>query len=998
MSTLSSGGWHALRPYIDKALALSEEERAIWLESLRAEQPELAGQVEELLNEHFASQLDRFLEHVTSVPQTGLSLAGQTVGAYRLISPIGQGGMGTVWLAERNDGRFERKAAVKFLSASLVGQGAGARFKREGAILGRLSHRNIAELLDAGVSKTGQPYLVLEYVEGQPIDAFCDERNLDVRARIRLFLDVLRAVAHAHANLIVHRDIKPSNVLVSNDGVVKLLDFGIAKLLEGRGRHGAATMLTFESGAAFTPQFAAPEQLTGGVVTTATDVYELAVLLYLLLTGQHPAGPGPHSTADLVKAIVETDAPRASSASDTGGAAVAEKRATTPEKLRRQLRGDIEAILLKGLRKQSAERYVSADAFAEDLRRYIDGEPVLARPESKWYRTRKFLAKRRWTVAGVAAVVVALAVGLGAALWQEHIARSESRVATSMERFLEDIFVTNSSFQDNPLKAQQTTARELLDLGAHKIDGELNDVPEAKIRMLGTLSTLYLDLGLSDEAVDLRRKIVDLTRSRYGNNSMEVASALIGLASSMHSSHAVNESPGVLLEAKRILDQRHDFTSKDRGTLSATLAQQYETTDLPRALEYARQAVQVFRKYPDDSQFAESLYQEGVLLADNAQPRQAEPLLAEAVQASARVDGDPNPSLSRFYAYLGQTQQSLTEFPAAEASLRKALEVSRKLNGEDHVDTLETELRLGIFLGGTARTKESLEHIERAKDILLRTRGADDPFFAPQVFLEYGRYLAYAGHLEEGLTYTTKAVENRRKNRPGTSYLGSMLEVQAFVFIEMGRYSEAVRAMDEAEAIFAKANTPRFFLAADNRARYLMITGQLNEAESALGRFHPSAPAEGALPVDALRLQTVKAEVALTRNDADSAARLAGQVIQELAASPVRDYLKSLEARAALVQGRADLELRRTSEALPLLQRSVELREAVVDPISPGLAAGQIALAECYLDLGESQRAKPLADSARKILRGHAELGLQYLRPMQDLEKRLHTGSVVSTR
>jgi serine/threonine protein kinase len=990
MSTLSSGGWRALRPYVDKALALSEEERAIWLESLRTEQPELGGQVEELLNEHFASQLDRFLEHVTAVPQAGLSLAGQTVGAYRLISPIGQGGMGTVWLAERNDGRFERKAAVKFLSASLVGQGAGARFKREGAILGRLSHRNIAELLDAGVSKTGQPYLVLEYVEGQPIDAFCDERSLDVRARIRLFLDVLRAVAHAHANLIVHRDIKPSNVLVSKDGVVKLLDFGIAKLLEGGGRHGAATMLTFESGAAFTPQFAAPEQLTGGVVTTATDVYELAVLLYLLLTGQHPAGPGPHSTADLVKAIVETEAPRASSASDTGGAVVAEKRATTPEKLRRQLRGDIEAILLKGLRKQPGERYVSADAFAEDLRRYVDGEPVLARPESKWYRTRKFLAKRRWTVAGVAAIVVALAVGLSAALWQEHIARSESRIATSMERFLEDIFVTNSSFQDDPLKAQHTTARELLDIGAHKIDGELNDVPEAKIRMLGTLSTLYVDLGLSDEAVNLRRKIVDLTRRRYGSNSTELASALIGLASSMHSSRSVNESEQVLLEAKGILDQRRDFTSKDRGTLSATLAQQYETTDLPRALEYARQAVQVFRKYPDDSQFAESLYQEGVLFADNAQPRQAEPLLAEAVQASARVDGDPNPSLSRFYAYLGQTQQSLTEFPAAETSLRKALEVSRKLNGEDHVDTLETELRLGIFLGGTARTTESLQHIERAKDILLRTRGADDPFFAPQVFLEYGRYLAYAGRLEEGLTYITKAVENRRKNRPGTSYLGSMLEVQAFVFIEMGRYSEAVRSMDEAEAIFAKANTPGFFLAADNRARYLMITGQLNEAESALGRFHPSAPAEGALPVDALRLQTVKGDVALARNDAASAGRLAGQVIEELAGSPVRDYLKSLEARATLIQGRADLELGRASEALPILQRSLELREAVMDPISPSLAAGQVALAECYVDLGEPQRARALADSARKALRAHAELGLQYLRPIRDLEKRLH--------
>jgi len=320
--------------------------------------------------------------------------------------------------------------------------------------------------------------------------------------------------------------------------------------------------------------------------------------------------------------------------------------------------------------------------------------------------------------------------------------------------------------------------------------------------------------------------------------------------------------------------------------------------------------------------------------------------------------------------------------------------VSRKLNGEDHVDTLETELRLGMFLGGSSRTKEGLEHIEHAKDILLRTRGADDPFFAPQVFLEYGRSLAYDGRLEESLTYVTKAVENRRKNRPGTSYLGSMLEVQAFIFMEMGRYSEAVRAMDEAEGLFAKSKVPASFLAADNRARYLMITGRVNEAESVADNFHPPAPAEGALPADALRLRTLKADLALERGDADTAARLAAQVIQEVAASPVREYLKPLEARAALIQGRANLKLGRASEALPLLQRSVELREAIVEPISPGLAAAQIALAECYLDLGEPQRARALAESAKKGLSAHAELGIQYLRPMQDLEKRLQTGSV----
>jgi eukaryotic-like serine/threonine-protein kinase len=220
--------------------------------------------------------------------------------------------MGSVWLAERTDGRFERLVAVKFLNIALVGDAGEDRFKREGSILGRLAHPHIAELVDAGVVSSGPPYLVLEFVDGEHVDLYCDTHKLDVEARIRLFLDVAGAVAHAHANLIVHRDIKPSNVLVSKDGQIKLVDFGIAKLLEGEGQDGSATSLTVQGGRALTPDYAAPEQVTGDPVTTATDVYSLGVLLYVLLTGQHPAGEGPHSPADLIKAIVDTEPRRLS--------------------------------------------------------------------------------------------------------------------------------------------------------------------------------------------------------------------------------------------------------------------------------------------------------------------------------------------------------------------------------------------------------------------------------------------------------------------------------------------------------------------------------------------------------------------------------------------------------------------------------------------------------------------------------------------------------------
>ena len=262
----------------------------------------------------------------------------EVIGPYRLVNKIGQGGMGQVWLAERSDGRFERKAAVKFLNVALMGQVGEDRFKREGAILGRFSHPNIAELLDAGVSSSGQPYIVLEYVEGKPIDRYCDQSALDVKARIALFLDVLGAVAHAHANLIVHRDIKPSNVLVNKDGHVKLLDFGIAKLLEEEGQENAATLLTREGESPLTPEYAAPEQVTGGPVTTATDVYTLGVLLYQLLCGQHPAGSGVRTPASLLKAIVDTEPPRLADvvtptkANAKENATNAAQRSTTPEK------------------------------------------------------------------------------------------------------------------------------------------------------------------------------------------------------------------------------------------------------------------------------------------------------------------------------------------------------------------------------------------------------------------------------------------------------------------------------------------------------------------------------------------------------------------------------------------------------------------------------------------------------------------------------------------
>jgi serine/threonine protein kinase len=438
MSNFSPDQWQTLSPYLDAALEMTDDERSTWLSSLKNENPGLAHQLEILLREHRELSEEGFLESSGLDLPGGPGLVGQTLGVYTLLSQIGHGGMGTVWLAERNDGRFERRVAVKVLNIALMGKGGEERFKREGRILGRLRHPHVAELIDAGVSPSGQPFLVLEYVEGDHIDRYCDEKTLGVRARVRLFLDALRAVAQAHDNLVVHRDLKPSNILVRTDGKAKLLDFGIAKLLEGEGQTGEPS-LTVEGGRAMTPEYAAPEQLKGEAVTTATDVYASGVLLYVLLTGNHPAGVGPRTPAGLLKSILDTEPPRPSEivalklANVENAVTNAKKRAATPDKLARLLRGDLDTIVAKALKKNPEERYPSIQAFADDLQRFLQHEPISARPDAIGYRTGKFVRRHRSSV--VAALVITLAL-IGATLFTWFYPRSSESLPQYNQRKL----------------------------------------------------------------------------------------------------------------------------------------------------------------------------------------------------------------------------------------------------------------------------------------------------------------------------------------------------------------------------------------------------------------------------------------------------------------------------------------------------------------------------------------------------------------------------------
>ncbi len=514
MSALSPEQWREVSPYLDYALSLSEEERAEWLRGFRTQRPESADLLEKLLEEHRVLAEEQFLEQVPLRPASDRSLTGEVLGPYKLIARIGEGGMGNVWLAERADGRFERRVAVKFLHFAVASRGAAERFKREGKILGQLAHPHIAELIDAGVTAEGAPYLVLEHVKGKQIDEYCDGHKLGVDERIGLFLDVLGAVAQAHANLVVHRDIKPSNVFVTDEGQVKLLDFGIAKLLPGEASPAAATQLTLEGGA-LTPQFAAPEQLTGGQITTATDVYALGVLLYILLTGRHPTGSGARSTAELVKAVVERDAPAASEAvrlAQNGSAAAQRDRSV--ERLRRQLRGDLDTIIGKALKKNPRERYASVGAFADDLQRFLRHEPISARPDTIGYRAAKFVRRNRTAVALAALALAAVMAGLAGTLIQARAARKQRDFARRQLARAERVNELNQFLlSDASASGERFSVTELLDRARDIVEREnYSNDPENHVELLISIGRQYTEIDRDPKALPLLQEAYQMSR------------------------------------------------------------------------------------------------------------------------------------------------------------------------------------------------------------------------------------------------------------------------------------------------------------------------------------------------------------------------------------------------------------------------------------------------------------------------------------------------------
>lgn len=487
-----------LRKLIDAALDLPAEARDEWLNALPREHAALTPRLRTLLARAAQVETSDFLETLPKLDFIATESAGEEIGPYRLVREIGAGGMGAVWLAERHDGALKRAVALKFLRAHGPRDALVERLARERDILADLVHPGIARLYDAGVSREGLPYLALEYIEGEHIDTYCRTHGVDIRTRLLLFGQIAKAVAYAHSRLVVHRDLKPSNILVSRDRQVHLLDFGIAKLLED-GR-ALETRLTQSAGRALTPEYASPEQILGEPITTASDVYSLGVILYELLTDSRPYRLKRSSRGALEDAILELEPQRPS------------ERAASQAK-RRTLRGDLDAIVLKALKKKPQERYVTVSALAEDVERHLQGRPVTAQPDSALYRFGKFVARNKLAVGSTAGVLIAVLAAAAVAIWQGRLAIAEQHRAEQVKDFVTSIFADASPW----IGPQETpSAVELLQRARRRVDDVEGWDPGTRLELLTVIGESYLGLGATAEAGQIAEGLVSQSVEQLG--------------------------------------------------------------------------------------------------------------------------------------------------------------------------------------------------------------------------------------------------------------------------------------------------------------------------------------------------------------------------------------------------------------------------------------------------------------------------------------------------
>jgi len=708
-----------------------------------------------------------------------LQFEGQRLGKYRIVSRIGSGGMGEVYLAERDDQEYQQRVAIKLVRSGAFSQQVHARLRMERQILASLQHPNIARLLDGGRAPDGTPYLVMEYIDGEPIDAWCDRRRLTLQERLQLVRVICSAVHYAHQNLIVHRDLKPNNILITPDGAPKLLDFGIAKLLEAR--YDAQTVaVTHMDYRVLTPSHASPEQVRGETITTGSDVYVLGVLLYELLCGQRPFQLVGATLSDMERIICEQDAPTPSAAtarmaqqSPERMAQIAAARSTTPSRLQRDLCGDLDDIVSMAMRKEPERRYSSAEQLGVDIDRWLAGQPVLATRDTLSYRLRKFLARHTIAAAATAAAAAALAAFTALTFiqsqriaYERDLANTERTRAEQVSSFLVELFQLSDPSHS---RGAQVTARELLDIGARRVSLGLADQPETRATLLGTIGRVYNSLGLYSDSIPLLEEALRSQIALHGPRHPEVAKALGELGAALCERGDLDACDERLAQA---LDMQQQLLGESAIDTAPLLAHRAQLAQLRGSLDEAE------RLYGDALE---------IYVQHNAQ----------RTPPAASVISD----LAGLRSYRGDHQQ-------AAALYRTALDIDRQTLGADHphVGMHLHNLAFALHAKGDLEAAEPL-YAEGAQ-ILEKVLGERHPQTL-DAMSNYGRFLHRKGDLERaGRIFSVVLERNRQARGAQHAYVGHDLVNLGLLRLDLGQIAEAERDLRDALDIYAHSLPP----------------------------------------------------------------------------------------------------------------------------------------------------------------------------------------------
>jgi serine/threonine-protein kinase len=880
---------------LDQVLEMPASMRDTWLSELQGDDARLSPVLRRLLAADadaretldLFGRMPAFTAPAADAGASGFK-AGDRVGPYRLVRELGRGGMGEVWLADRSDGQLNRRVALKLPTLGVRRNELVRRFARERDILAGLEHPGIARLYDAGVADDGQPYLALEYVEGQPLDRYCREHSLSVRERVRVLLQVAEAVAFAHGRLVLHRDLKPANILVTDEGRVRLLDFGIAKLMEGES--AGETALTLATGRALTIDYASPEQIRGQGIGTASDVYSLGVVAFELLAGVRPYRLKRGTVAEIEEAITGQQPASASSSATEPG-------------LRRYLRGDLDAILNKALQKEVSERYATIDAFAQDVRRHLNGERVLARPDTLGYRIMREAERHRIPLmtsavviaafvlalgfSATALVVAALLAGLAAAVWQARrareqarLAQEEARTALAVQEFLESIFRTQSRAQADPLRARQRTARELLFAGAERVSDALHDAPRARLRVLKTLADMHVDIGEFERALALHAQRADAVKAEYGRASAAHVGALAEWAELLVTAQQPVKAQEILARAAECLDAMRVPDADARFAVDLAYGELYRYARDIRGLGHAERALEhAMRQRASSPQMLQALLQLGTQQALNGKYEDARATLERAVDhAAATPDGEARlPSIHEEAALL---DEMLGDSAGAKAHLLRALEIESRLSEQGSVQMESLLRQLARFEHDAGEVHAALDSYARARACV--EQWPEGPDRAAELWLLdllEGRAWRDYGHIEKA-----QALFARLDGANVAAGLDPRLLVllcfsRCGLAMDLGRFDEGAQALERAQAEM-EANglggADVRFVWSQMAIGLALARGDVDAARAGIDRYRSGHSSNDSEPW----MLALSAEVALLEGDLDAAQRAATEAMQ----------------------------------------------------------------------------------------------------------------------